>query len=215
MKLPRHSPSRAGFTQMDLWIVVAIVVILCAFVGTSLVNAQRKARRIRCISYLKQIGQGSRIYATDHGDVFSQRLTTNKGGSLEYVGLGQSWRHFSAMSNELGNPIVLTCQMDIRQVVRNWWQFGSSNLSYFISLDASEGNAQAILSGDRDIETELPPTNGILVLVTNRPVRWTGQIHCGSGNYGFADGSVRQADTAFLQSQVNANRDATNRIELP
>jgi len=97
----------------------------------------------------------------------------------------------------------------------NWWQFGSSNLSYFISLDASEANAQAILSGDRDIETETPPTNGILNLVTNKPVRWKGQIHHGSGNIGLADGSVQQVNTPALQAQVNANRDATNRIELP
>jgi prepilin-type processing-associated H-X9-DG protein len=215
MKMTHPRRSRAGFTQLELWIVVAIVVILGAFVGTSLVSAQRKARRIRCISYQKQICLGSRIYATDHGEMFSQQVTTNKGGSLEYIGRGQSWRHFSAMSNELGNPIVLACLSDSRRAVNNWGQFGPSNLSYFISLDASEGNAQAILSGDRDIETETPPANGILVLVANKPARWTGKIHYGSGNYGLADGSVQQASAAVLQAQVDSNRDATNRIELP
>ena len=57
--------------------------------------------------------------------------------------------------------------------------------------------------------------NGILVLVTNRPVRWTGQIHYGHGNIGLADGSVQQVSIGALQAQIDANRDATNRIELP
>ena len=215
MKVTHYPRSRAGFTQLELWIVVVMVVLLGTIVGTALVSAKRKARRIQCIGFLKQIGLGARIYSSDHGNLFPPQLTTNKGGSLEYVGHRQSWRHFSAMSNELGNPIVLACLSDSRRAVNNWGQFGSSNLSYFISLDASKDNAQAILSGDRDIETETPAANGILALVANRTARWSGQIHSGSGNISLADGSVQQASIGALQAQIDANRDATNRIELP
>ena len=200
---------------MELWIVVMIVVGLGFLMLLKISEAKRKADRIWCVSYLKNITLGSRVYANDHEELVPQQVTTNKGGSLEFVGTHQSWRHFTAMSYYLGDPSLLTCFADSLSATSNWGQFGSSNLSYFISLDAGEANSQAILAGDRDIRTGPPASHGILLLVANRPVGWLGEIHSGSGNIGLADGSVQQANSAALQAQVDANRVATNRIELP
>src|SRR5207237_1022660 len=141
----------------------------------------------------KQVGIAFRVFANDHGDTYPMNVSTNKGGSMEFVNSGEVFQHFRTMSNEMSTPKVLVCSSDTRRAAPNFSVLSNVNVSYFVSLDAQVTFPQMWLAGDRNLMTNGAPVgSGFLELTTNLTVGWTAQqMHKGAGNVILGDGSVQ------------------------
>jgi len=189
-------------------------------------NAEGHAR-IRCLNNLKQVALGFLIWAGDNDDRFPMQVSTNQGGSREWIGGPNAWRHFEVISNELNTPKLLFCpaERDSSRTMASY--FGpptgapaqvpftnNLNLSYFVGVDA-ETNASLFLSGDHGMTNGTPVIGGLLDLNTNQPAGWAKPIHVDEGNVAMADGSVQSLSSRGLRDAVRRSGVATNRLALP
>jgi prepilin-type processing-associated H-X9-DG protein len=94
------------------------------------------------------------------------------------------------------------------------------NVSYFFSVDASDGAAKVILAGDRNLQVAGQPLQpGLASITTNAALDWTRELHyklskVRCGNILFADGHVETRVTN-LASLVQQQGLATNRLAVP
>ena len=219
MNLTTTQDRGPAFTRTDLLIVLSVVFMILIFlvVMPALSVSRRPARaRLTCIGNLKNIALGLRLWSADHNQRFPMAVSTNKGGSLEFAGSGQVFRHFQLLADELVSPRLLACPEDKgRQQNRNFLTLADCNVSYFVGLDAIETNPRLILSGDRNVSTNGGNLSGILIVSTNTPLKWTPDIHQRYGNVALADGSVQQVNNAQLQRQVASSTNLGVRLEIP
>lgn len=206
MKMTRAC-GRGGLTLTELLILAGTVGFIIVFVLPVLARRKASAASIACISNLKQIGLGLRMWANDNGDEFPWRVSTNRGGSKEFIETGEVICHFVALSNELLSPRLLVCWRDRERVRATSFvaRLSNRNVSYFIGPDADEKLPQTILSGDRNIVGGRF-TNANVLLVTSNRASWDRSIHNKCGNIGLGDGSVQSTTTESLRKLVASDQ---------
>jgi prepilin-type N-terminal cleavage/methylation domain-containing protein len=207
---PRQS---GGFTLIELLVVVAIIALLAALLLPALARAKAKARRIQCLSNLKQVTLGFHGFATDNG-VYPWRLPVNEGGSKTRK---KVYYTFLATQVELATPKILACPSDTRAMVQQWSRLADTNISYFIGVDSKEHKIGMLLAGDRNLEGGKPNTscpvagvNGVAIefaLAQIPKLFWGAQIHRNVGNVSIGDASAHQVNIRATRELLLASDD--------
>lgn len=81
---------KRGFTLIELLVVIAVIGILAALLLPAGSRANAKARRSTCLSNLKQVNLGLRLYADDNDDTLPNTnavMSAYRGLVKTYVGL--------------------------------------------------------------------------------------------------------------------------------
>jgi prepilin-type N-terminal cleavage/methylation domain-containing protein len=212
-------PSR-GFTLIELLVAIAIIAALAALLLPALARAKEQARRVKCISNLKQIALAAKTFTLDN-DRYPWHLLPSDGGTYG-PDAGMAWRNFFAISNELVAPQVLVCPSDTatKMLAGTWGEFASaawqSNaLSFFLGLDSFDQLPIVILAGDRNITGGIADGCGSVANSPGAPAReyksgdtsigWTNGVHGRSGDLAMTDGSVQRANKRELQEIVNVS----------
>jgi hypothetical protein len=179
-----------------------------------------RAPAIQCVSNLKQIGIGFRMWANDHDEQLPMAVPRSKGGSGG-VPDKEVFQHFLVASNEFNSPKILACPSDQdRKRTSTWTNFSNANLSYFVGLDAMEKAPTSILAGDRNLAGGTVINPYLMAFTNGNIAAFTEAIHKKAGNICLADGSASQCTSdglkkAFEQANMRSMRFAIPAVDLP
>jgi prepilin-type processing-associated H-X9-DG protein len=144
------------------------------------------------------------------------QVSVTNGGTMEFVASGRAYPHFQVISNELGTARILLCPNDGERVcATNFFDLKDRNLSYFLNVDAREGDSASLLSGDRNITNRAPERDRLVSLTGANTIAWTEHIHSEKGNLCFGDGSVGSFRNGSVGTSVKIQTGMTNRLAVP
>jgi len=205
----RLCQSRA-FTLVELLVVIAVIAILASLLLPVLERGKSRAKRIQCVGNQRQIGLASLLFANDHGGRFPTRVSTNEGGSLEFVMAAYqmpsncyfAFQLFRPLAGLLISPKLLVCPAVLKcWPATNFNQFNNnSNLTYDIGLNADPGIPGGILTADVGLPGDCKFPDTLIIQVPEKKVphpSW-GDVR---GNILFSDGHVEQSRDAIVLSQ--------------
>ena len=102
---------RRGFTLIELLVVIAIIAILASILFPVFAKARGKARQAACMSNLRQIGLGLRMYSDDYDEMMP--LWSLDGGNPDgsgRAGLAVPYTWDTQINPYLKNTQILICK---------------------------------------------------------------------------------------------------------
>ena len=114
--------ARRGFTLVELLVVIGIIALLVSILLPALQSANEQAKKVKCASNLRNIGQSIHMYASD-----------NKGKLPQHTGNAVYWlwdlpnRTRDAMLKSGNQRDTLYCPSNERQNADELWNYGGNN----------------------------------------------------------------------------------------
>lgn len=104
--MPSHH-RRAGFTLVELLVVIGIIALLIAMLLPALSRARSAAQEVGCVSNLAQIGRGMLLHVNEHHGYLPFGPINYRGGGLTPAGLGDTARVRYEYYEDTDGPRVL------------------------------------------------------------------------------------------------------------
>jgi len=104
---------KAGFTLVELLVVIGIIAILIAILLPALNAAKERANRVKCASHLRQLGQAISVYANDNRNQYP-RVRYIQGGIARFFTGSRSDNPFAT-----GDPVPNDVTAALFLLVRN------------------------------------------------------------------------------------------------
>lgn len=203
----RRDQTFHAFTLVELLVTVAIIGIVASLLLPVLQKGFQRAKRTACASQLKQIGVAFHSWAHDHNDLYPPQVPMGAGGTREFARETVSnpnesfnFRHFQALSNELGLARVLLCPSEMRRVpASDFFSLRNQNISYWVNSSASFEQPNTPLCGDRNVRTSGRTEWTFIEFGPSDTLEFSAELHGYRGNVLFSDAHVEDADNRTLR----------------
>jgi prepilin-type N-terminal cleavage/methylation domain-containing protein/prepilin-type processing-associated H-X9-DG protein len=115
--------SKTGFTLIELLVVIAIIAILAALLFPVISSAKTKAKRATCLSNLRQINLGVRMYSDDSADKAPSSPPNTNSYILDFSGYKKQMKSYVGLNGASSRQDTLfACPAD-----RFYYEFSATN----------------------------------------------------------------------------------------
>jgi type II secretory pathway pseudopilin PulG len=215
----RSSPS--ALTLIEVLVVIVVVFGLLLLI-LPLLARTGKSRSVQCIYNLRQIGLALIAFASDNNGHYPMEFHSPN-DVASFPALKPFVSSYQAIFREFApplNPQLLVCPTDTRHAASDLTNLKATNISYFLSFDATPKMTNTIVAGDRNLQNAGAAVKpGLFILTRGARVGWTREMHSNKngdhrwGNLLFSDGSVRGC--IGFNEILNQQDILTNRLIVP
>ena len=204
---------KRGFTLIELLVVIAIIAILAAILFPVFTSAKEKGRQAACMSNMMQLSKGFRMYLDTTGGRYPSSSPLNNGyGSsyMTYVMSGWIYCYRDGSRSEFDvtrggiypyvkSAKVYLCPSDINEKINHYGLSYSMNSALqFHNESDIKRPAGTVFLVDEGRGTynrrrgQLSLNDGCFGVDLANPENGDvpTEVHCGGGNFGYADGHV-------------------------